>query len=192
MLFRRRKALNRIERLRSAVWPRRSWARSTQYYSKRVMRLTATPHAIAIGFAAGAFASFTPLIGFHFLVSFALAWIVRGNLIAAAFGTAVGNPITFPLIWAATFQVGQIILNEDKTVPGTMNAELHSGLFSRSFDSIWPVLKPMLVGAVPLGTITAIVCYILVFKSVEVYQRRRRTKLERKRAKAEAPGSEPT
>jgi len=192
MLFRRRKTLNRIEQLRGAVWPRRSWARSTQYYGKRVMRLTATPHAIAIGFSAGAFASFTPLIGFHFLVSFALAWVVRGNLIAAAFGTAVGNPLTFPLIWASTYQVGQFILNEDKTLPGAMNAELHSGLFSHSFDSIWPVLKPMLVGAAPLGTITAVISYVLVYKSVEVYQRRRRSTLEKRRAKAAARGSDPT
>ncbi|WP_371871143.1 DUF2062 domain-containing protein [Roseibium aquae] len=146
------------------------------------MRLTATPHAIAIGFAAGAFASFTPLIGFHFLLSFSLAWVLRGNLIAAAFGTAVGNPLTFPLIWASTYQLGHMILNLDADVPGAAHAELHSGLFSRSFDSIWPVLKPMFIGAIPMGTVTGIVCYYLVYKSVEVYQRRRQLKLDQRRA----------
>ena len=50
MLFRRRNRPTRIERLRVAVWPRNSWARSTRYFGKRVLRLTATPHAIALGF----------------------------------------------------------------------------------------------------------------------------------------------
>jgi L-lysine exporter family protein LysE/ArgO len=51
MLFRRRKNLGFWERLGSFFWPRKSVWRSFPYYAKRVLRLTATPHAIAAGVA---------------------------------------------------------------------------------------------------------------------------------------------
>ena len=70
--------------------------RSGQYVTKRILRLTATPHAVAAGVAAGAFTSFTPFMGLHFLLAAVLAWMVRGNLLAPALGTFVGNPLTFP------------------------------------------------------------------------------------------------
>jgi len=182
MLFRRRHRPSRIERLRVAVWPRNSWARSTRYFSKRVLRLTATPNAIALGFAAGAFASFTPLVGFHFLTAFALAYVLRGNLIAAALGTSVGNPLTFPFIWASTFKLGQWILHgrASKADPHQVHQQFQEGLFAKSLDALWPMLKPMFIGAVPIGLIVATVSYVVVYKSVEVYQRRRRTRLARK------------
>ena len=183
MLFKRRNTPTRIEKLRVAVWPRHSWARSTRYLGKRVLRLTATPHVIAIGFAAGAFASFTPFIGLHFILSFALAYLVGGNMIASAFGTAVGNPITFPFIWASTYKVGQWILtgNAPKHHDAHMNMELHEGIFSRSLDTLLPLIKPMVIGAIPLGLISGTICYFIVLKSVEVYQRRRRNVLDRKK-----------
>ncbi|WP_417681954.1 DUF2062 domain-containing protein [Roseibium sp.] len=188
MLFRRRTKPTNIERLRVAVWPRHSWSRSTRYFGKRVLRLTATPHAIAIGFAAGAFASFTPLVGFHFILAFLIAYIVRGNLIASALGTSVGNPLTFPFIWASTFKIGQWILRSD-AAPAAHNIhkEFAKRLLDSSLDVLLPMFKPMLVGAVPLGLITGVICYVLVYKSVEVYQTRRKASLARKRALFPAP-----
>ncbi|MET1414940.1 DUF2062 domain-containing protein [Roseibium sp. HPY-6] len=180
MLFQRRNRPSRIERLRVAVWPRNSWSRSTKYFGKRVLRLTATPHAIAVGFAAGAFASCTPLVGFHFLTAFAAAYLVRGNMIAAALGTSIGNPLTFPFIWAFTFKIGQWILHgrAPKADPQQVQQRFQEGLFEKSLDSLWPMLKPMFIGAVPLGLVVGTVSYVIVYKSVEVYQRRRRVTLE--------------
>ena len=182
MLFQRRNRPSRIERLRVAVWPRNSWSRSTKYFGKRVLRLTATPHAIAVGFAAGAFASCTPLVGFHFLTGFGLAYVVRGNLIASALGTSIGNPLTFPFIWASTFQIGQWILHgrTSDADPHQVHQRFQEGLFEKSFDSLWPMLKPMFIGAVPLGIVVSTVSYVVVYKSVEVYQRRRRQVLSDK------------
>ena len=188
MLFRRRKRPNHIERLRVAVWPRHSWSRSTRYFGKRVLRLTATPHAIALGFAAGAFASFTPLVGFHFIVSFALAFLVRGNMIAAALGTSVGNPLTFPFIWASTFKLGQWILGgQQPDHPHEVHEEFMSRLVGQSLDVLLPMFKPMMIGAIPLGLSVGTVCYLIVYKSVEVYQRRRRVTIASKRSPFPAP-----
>ena len=83
-----------------------------QYFSKRILRLRATPHAIAAGVAAGVFAAFLPFLGFHILIAAALAWLIRGNILAAALGTAaVGNPLSFPLMWAATYAGGRVLLH---------------------------------------------------------------------------------
>ena len=153
MLFKRRTTPNHLERLRVAVWPRHSFARSARYFSKRVLRLTASPNAIALGFAAGAFASFTPLIGFHFIVSFVIAFIIGGNMLAAALGTAVGNPLTFPVIWASTFKLGTLILyGEARTLDhNKLDEHLDVGVLDMIKEALLPFFKPMLVGALPLG-----------------------------------------
>ena len=69
----------------------------------RLKRLQGTPYSIATGFACGVAISFTPFIGFHMILAALTAWLIRGNIIASAIGTIVGNPWTFPFIWLAVF-----------------------------------------------------------------------------------------
>ena len=66
--------------------------------------------------------SFTPLIGFHFILAAFIALVLRGSLLASAAGTMVGNPLTFPLIWMATFKVGNVLTGRDGHAAG-LNAE---------------------------------------------------------------------
>ncbi|KZL16768.1 hypothetical protein PsAD2_03385 [Pseudovibrio axinellae] len=181
MIFKRRDKPTRIERIRVTVWPRHSWSRSFKYFSKRVLRLSASPRKIAIGFAAGAAASFTPLIGFHFILSFFLAYVLRGNLLAAALGTAVGNPLTFPFIWASTYKLGLYILDrEDRPLPD-LSQKLDHSMLSQSLDTIWPILKPMLIGSVPLALASGIFFYFVVLASVSTYQKAREHRFRLKR-----------
>ncbi len=176
MLFNRRVPPSARERTRVALWPRRSWRRSFAYVKHRVMRLEASPHAIAAGFAAGAFASFTPFIGFHFLLAFAVAWVIGGSLIAAALGTAVGNPLTFPFIWVSAFQVGELILGGEGATP-PLSLELSFSTITQSFELIWPTLKPMLLGGALLGLGVGAGLYVLVRSAVVVRQQIRRVRL---------------
>ncbi len=182
MLFKRRIKPNWIERVRIALWPRRTWARSWRYVIKRVLRLSASPHAIAAGFAAGAFSSITPFVGLHFLLGFFLAYITGGNLVASALGTAIGNPITFPFIWAVTHRLGSWILGLRAGAEPPI--DISEGVFEHSIDALIPVLKPMIVGAIPLGIVIWFVCYIVVRTLVRSYQEARRRRFERKRAAA--------
>lgn len=177
MLFRRRKPAGPFERARVFLWPRRSFTRSFQYFIKRVLRLTATPHAVAAGVAAGVFASWTPFLGFHFVIAIVLAYILAGNVIAAAIGTAFGNPLSFPFIWTATYKVGIFILGGHYLERA---GEINLFLLFRRLDvsQLWdPILKPMLTGAIPLGIPTAIAFYIATFWSVRAFRERRRTRL---------------
>ena len=173
MLFRREKPLKWTDKLRIAVWPRRSWARSGSYVAKRILRLTASPHAVAAGVAAGVFASFSPFIGLHFVMAVALAYIIAGDMIAAALATLVGNPLTLPAIWASTYSIGRYVLHEPLALRSDEAVEKLAGtsMFSSSDMSVlfnkiialWdPVFKPMAIGSLPLGLGFGLVSYFLV------------------------------
>lgn len=176
MLFRRRQPLSYSTRLRELVWPRKGFSRPFQYFGKRVLRLSASPHAVAAGLVAGVVSSLTPFVGFHFIIAFALAYLISGNMLAAALGTAVGNPLTFPFIWAATWEVGRAVLGQQGPSAGA--TDLHHLWHEFGIAHLWePVLKPMLIGAVPLGAISAIIVYIGTYIAVDRFQRKRRGRL---------------
>nr|WP_245396674.1 DUF2062 domain-containing protein [Jiella sonneratiae] len=163
--------------MRTFLWPRRSFRRSYRYFVKRVVRLDAAPHAVAAGFAAGVVASFTPFVGFHFLIAFAIAYLIAGNMAAAALGTAVGNPATFPFIWAATYEVGHFLADRDAG-PAPHPAAFGSMLSPSNLLSIWePVVKPMLIGSLPLGIASGTLAYVLVRSAVVSFQAHRRRKI---------------
>lgn len=177
MLFRRRRPEDFFDRMRTALWPRRSFGRSFQYFIKRVLRLTATPHAIAAGVAAGVFASWTPLLGFHFILAFALSYVLAGNMAAAALGTAFGNPLSFPLIWTLTIKIGNLLIGIE-TGAHQNHVNLEALLKHLDVSQLWdPVLKPMLIGAIPPGVICGIAFYILTYWGVRAFQMRRKSKL---------------
>ena len=191
MLFRRATPPDWRETLRVAVWPRRSWGRSLKYLTKRVLRLTASPHGIAAGIAAGVFASFTPYMGLHFMIAFAVAYVIAGNMIAAAAGTFIGNPLTFPFIWAGTYTSGNFILyghgghgGPEEALSRLTNIDFwHDGLYGiwEVIIGIWePVLKPMTVGAFPIGITFALVFYLLTRWSAIAFQVSRRKMLAEK------------
>jgi uncharacterized protein (DUF2062 family) len=193
MVFGRRVKPDWRQRLRGFIWPKSGLKRSTRYIIKRVSRLNASPHAIAAGFAAGAAASFTPFLGFHFLLGFAIAWVARGSFIASAFGTAVGNPLTFPFIFAATWETGHTILGllggapaavahvaEDGETHG--QALIEQGFFSSGLDTLWPAIKTMTIGSLPLGLLAFGAFYILMRCVVSAFQKSRRARRAHKAA----------
>lgn len=178
MLFKRRRPEHFFSKLRVALWPRRNWLRSAKYIAKRVLRLSASPHVIAIGFATGVFASFTPFIGFHFLICFTLAWLLGGNLIASALGTFVGNPITFPFIWIMTYKLGNTVLTGHDGYL-TMG-QLARMIIHLSYYDLFQIMKPMLVGGLIMGPFVAMAFYFLIRRLVAFYQRSRLAMMARK------------
>ena len=172
------------------LWPRRSWARSFKYMTKRILRLTASPHAISAGVAAGVFASFTPFIGLHFIIAFIVAYIIAGNFLAAASGTFFGNPLTFPFIWGSTYQVGHFILSGTKAEDEgeSLNELAELDVFEIGISGLWhqvtgiwePVFKPMLIGSMPLGVAFGIVAYILTRWASATFRATRKKRMQQK------------
>ncbi len=187
MLFKRRRQLSPLQRLRSALWPTRGFERSFRYMLLRLWRIPASSHSIALGCAAGVFAIFTPFLGFQMLLAATLAIVFRGNVFASAVGTFAGNPITYPIIWISTFTVGNLFLG------GSANAEisqLSSGAHAlgvslrqaspdgvaSAVEGLWPILKPMALGALPLGGLTAVLIYFIVRNLLDGQKRTRSNK----------------
>jgi uncharacterized protein (DUF2062 family) len=184
MLFKRRDKPGAVERLKLWIWPRVSWRRSGMYYLKRILRLSGTPYAIAMGAAIGTGISFTPFIGFHIILIAAAAWLVRGNVLAGIIASAIGNPVTFPFMWAGSYRLGKAMLGE--SVPAAPES-LHRDLLEKSWDQLWPVMEPMTIGSLPLAFISGAVVYLLVYKAVSAYRRDRSERFAGRRQQANSP-----
>lgn len=152
--------------------------RLLHYYKRRMVRLKGSPHSIAAGFAAGAAVSFTPFMGLHFLLGALVAYFMRGNLIASAIGTAVGNPWTFPFIWLIIYEVGISILPMDATrVPWDDMS------IAYLWDHLWDVLLPMMLGGFILSLIVWPLFYFPLLRLIEGL---RRARLERRKRRLDA------
>ncbi len=135
-------------------------------------------YSIAAGFASGAAVSVTPFIGLHFLMGFALAWLVRANLLASAIGTIVGNPWTFPLIFALTARLGRWILGHDviHVLPSwSWSGFLHAP--SEYIMAFVPIIWPMLVGSIPLAIVIWIGFYIALRIMVSANRARKQARI---------------
>jgi uncharacterized protein (DUF2062 family) len=184
MVFRSRHPPTLGKRVRGLLWPAAGWRRASRYIMLRVKRLPGTPHSIAAGLASGAALSMTPFMGFHFILSFMLSFLVRGNYIAAAIGTTVGNPWTFPFIWTGTYRLGSFMLgNRAGSLPPFEHLSI-GALLHRIELLLWP----MTLGSLPLAVIVWIGTYLVTQRFVAAFQHARRTRRARRRhAAARSP-----
>jgi len=149
------------------------------------MRVRATPHQLAFGCAIGAFSSVTPFVGLQMALAGLLALLLRANFTAAMLGTFFGNPIVWAVIWPATYATGSYMLG----VSGGLDQVSLHALFANFWESVrqlspdmvgaafailWPVVKPMMVGSLPVGIAIAAAFYYATKKAATTYQARRR------------------
>ena len=126
-----------------------------QHFITRFKQLNGDPHYVALGMAIGVFISVTPTIPFHTVIALALAFILRGSKAAAAIGVWFSNPITIPLFYKGSYDVGVSILG-------------NSAPFSTEYESILELLKlgadvtiAMITGGVILGILPGIAAYFI-------------------------------
>ncbi|WP_417242416.1 DUF2062 domain-containing protein [Celeribacter sp.] len=214
MVFKRRNKLTPLTWLARSLWPKGGWHRAALYLQHRLHRLPDTPQTISRGVFAGIFSVFSPLFGLHFVVAFAFAKLVRGNVIAALLATFIGNPLTYVPIGVVSLKMGHFIL-------GTEFNHMHERSFSGKFldaaddllrnflaifsdaDANWnalirffhEVFLPYLVGGIVPGLVAGLVGYYLTLPMIVAYQARRRkklkAKLEKLREKAQANHRKP-
>lgn len=202
MVFKRRDPRPWSARMREAVLPRTGWRRAFEYLAHRVRRIPDTPHRIALGFACGAFVSFTPLFGVHVFAAIALAWALRANVFAALVGTAIGNPLTFPLIASVSLTLGRMMLGGGGT--GRDYGRVAEA-FEQAGEALWrgalslfgagtaewdklgafgaDVVWPYFVGGLLPGIVVATGSYYAVRALVAGYQAARRVRLSGARAR---------
>ncbi|MEE9375329.1 MAG: DUF2062 domain-containing protein, partial [Rhizobiaceae bacterium] len=101
-----------------------------------------------------------------------------------------GNPITFPIIWATTYQTGQVVLQTQQqggeapalgaAMKGVMQAcmKLDGTAALSALGDIWfPLLYPMLVGGLIVGPLVAVPIYFITRRAAGVFREKRRNKL---------------
>jgi len=171
-MFGRRTPITILNRLKLLILPVGGWRRQGSYIAYRIKRLPGSPARIAAGFACGVAVSFTPFIGFHFLLAAGLALLLRGNILASAFGTVAGNPWTFPFIWIWTYKAGLWLLggNGQGNLPDSLSFQY---IFDRPLELLWP----MFVGSLPTGLAAFVATFIPILIIVSKYQGSRRQRL---------------
>ena len=198
MVFKRRDKPPFLSRIRESLLPRRGWRRGIEYLGHRVRRLPDTPHRIALGFACGVFASFTPFFGLHLILAVgARARPARqhgggadrdrrrqsADLSADRLGLArrsggassatASRGRDFSRVsdaFAEAFAGDLATASSASSAAATASGRSSSPFFR---DIIWPYL----VGGLLPGLVAAIVGYYLMRPLVAAYQARRRARM---------------
>ena len=178
MLFKRRNRQSFFFHFRNFLWPKAGWKRAFNYIRYRFVRLPGTPYSISAGFACGVAVSFTPLLGFHFVGAALFAWLIRGNLVASALGTAVGNPWTFPFIWLWILNLGRWILGETSDL--SPNIEITN---TSIVNNIADIMIPMLVGSLIMAPLSWLMAYYPMKYIIVSYRAARKLQITRKMKK---------
>jgi len=172
MVFKRGTARTPLQKLRELIWPKAGFRRAVLYTWHRLTRLADSPHAIALGFAIGVYMSFSPFLGLHLVLSGVAAWALRGHILASLIGNFLGNPITYPFMWALVYQCGSALLGRDA---GSQAESLDFSL-ATIFSGAWDIFLPMLIGSIPVGLAAALMFYFPVKAGVARYQALRRAR----------------
>jgi uncharacterized protein (DUF2062 family) len=145
-----------------------------RYASLRLSRLNASRHTIALGIAIGVFTAFQPILGFQVLFAGAAACLLRASVGAAVAGTFVGSPLTWPLMWLASYHLGATLTGGSHAVTirelwltlagvGAIAAPEAAGSAGRM---VWQVFCPLAIGAIPLGLLAGAAIYAMVMSTV--------------------------
>lgn len=198
MVFRRRSPRSSLQWLKNLAYPDGGWGRAGSYVWHRLRRLPDSPERIAKGIAAGVMVSFLPVFGFHFVSAAALAWVLRGNILAALLGTFFGNPFTFPLIVVSAMETGSLILRQ-----GHMQ---NPARVMRSFGQVWQEIRdnlgalfspaapgwpqtqaffadvflPYMLGGLIVGSVVGVLSYFVSLPIIRAYRARRQRKLQKR------------
>ncbi len=179
-------------------YPRGGWYRAARYVIHRVRRLPDPAHRISRGIAAGVFVCFTPFFGLHFATAVLIAWVIRGNILAALLATFVGNPLTFPLIAELSLGLGSRLLGlpMDMHLPQVVEAfglatrDIWHNVFAlftperadwHDLARFWRrVMLPYFVGGIMPGLGAAFIAYGLSRPVITAYQKARIKRLKKR------------
>lgn len=201
MVFKRRDRLGWIAWLREMVYPTGGFRRATTYVIHRMRRLPDRPHRIARGVFAGCLIGFLPLPGMQFLGAALLAWIMRGNILAALLGTFNSNPITTPFFAVGAISLGHWMLG----INTPLSAEAIGDAFADAGGELWhnfiaifgpekmhweglhqfwdTVYVPYFIGALLPGFILSLGFYYVTIPLVQAYQKAQAAKVHERREK---------
>lgn len=141
--------------------------RYVRYWYLRTLRIRAHPHKVALGLALGVFVGFLPIVPFQIVTAVSLAFLVKGNKLAAALGTWVSNPLNIPFLYYLFYLVGKFFW------PGEVAYSLTSFEMKEILKAGWDVFGMMCLGGAILGLPAAILTYFIFVKVLKKYNQKR-------------------
>lgn len=161
--------------------PAKLVCKSIRCAKAQLVGLDGTPHAVGLGVATGVFAAFLPIFGLQMLSAALMAHVARASVGAAILGTFIGNPLTWPMMWAGSYGLGAIVLGTGGELTSeeqlealrrlwTASAQTMPEVIEASRVAFWSVLKPLTLGSIPLGLTTAAVFYYIARRATEMWR----------------------
>ncbi|MBS0184765.1 MAG: DUF2062 domain-containing protein [Proteobacteria bacterium] len=151
-----------------------------RYLFLRLLRLKASPYAIALGLAIGVAISFTPLLGAHIILAVSLSWTLRANKVSALLGTLIGTPWTLPFMLFLSYKTGILCTHFFHklfpTIPlPTSLVDVPIFNFKDVYTHPTTFFMPTLLGSLPLGICVGFFAYITIFMLIKSYRIHQRT-----------------
>lgn len=131
---------------------------------REVIKLRESPHRIAIAFSTGVFIGMSPLLGFHTLLGVGAAWLFRLNTFAMIAGVYITNPWTIVPIYTFSTWVGAQCLGIKQIIPKIDWSQITLLDFLHTMK---PILKPFIFGTLLVGSITAIITYVIIYSAAK-------------------------
>ena len=164
---------------------RLSWRRRRKILLLEFLGREEPAERVAAAIALGVGIGFSPFLGFHLVLALGLATLLRLNRLDAALGTLVGNPWTFPPVFALGYRLGRALLHHDpfRVPPMNWNALLHSdiGWVLHPLETARLVFGPrafiprlhgFLLGTTVLAILIGAATYFLALAALQIYHRR--------------------
>ena len=144
----------------------------------KLLRLKTSARELAMGLAVGVFAGCLPAIPgtpLQTVAALVLAFLLRGNKIAAVIATYHSNPLNWVFFWYVEYKIGKWVLPFDVQFdPMNMRVE-DLATFG------WQGLSILIVGGAILGLPLGIGTYFVSLPLIRNYRRRRALRLLRKK-----------
>lgn len=195
MVFKRRNPRSYLQMIRDFLYPKGGIRRAVRYVIHRMRRLPDKPHRIARGVFAGTFVNFPPVYGVQMLSAALLAYIMRGNIVAALLATFISNPITTPFIAMGCLKLGHWMLGIEAPLDflSVYAAFSDAGMqlwhnFTAMFThdvAQWDkligffhfIFWPYVIGSILPGIVAATIAYYISLPLIHAYQKIRGHKM---------------
>jgi hypothetical protein len=133
---------------------------------RQILSARESPHRIAIAFATGVFIGMSPLLGIHTVLGIAVAWKFSLNRLVTLVGVYITNPWTIVPIYTFGTWTGAKILGMHDVLP---DIDWNNISMQGLLEEFRHLVFPFILGSTIVGTVTAVVSYILVYRAAKSY-----------------------
>jgi uncharacterized protein (DUF2062 family) len=150
-----------------------------QKFYRKFLKLRGDPREIALGFALGLFIGMSPIMGFQMVIAAAVAAFLKWDIISAAMGVWITNPLTAPFIYSLTYFVGSKIYGTSNVfkLPDEITVPVVKAILAKSPG----IFYSLTIGGIVLGIPLAVAGYFISYRLVSRYRDDLKKKMARQK-----------